>query len=198
MRKKNKHVVNSLYSTPYRWSRIFNRYSLEIAVSVSHLTETRKAKIRENSEKIDRFLESLTIDDCFDIINFYKNFTRLIFTKSELEKCQKVEIYLLYFSTQQATSDPSEIRKTEAKSRIVTRYGRLKELCLYEPEHDELYHVWANRNWLWKSSVYQYSHQNNETKLIYDEMQKPDNPVVIKNYIQPSINQMLGCIDKFI
>ena len=199
MRKKKKAVENSLYLTPYRWSRTFDRYSLDISVSVSHLTEARKAKIRENSKKIDRFLASLTVDDCFDIINLYKNFTRILFTKAELKKCKKVEIYLLYFPKQQATDDPSQISRTEAKSRIVTKYGLLKELCLYEPEHEELYHVWSNRNWLWKTTKYQikYCHQNNEKKLICDK-NAPDNPIVIENYVQPSIDKMLSYIDKFI
>ena len=201
MRKK-KTVEHSFYLKLYRWNRTFDKYSLDISISVSHLTETRKARISKNLKKIDSFLASLTIDDCFDIINLYKKLTRMLFSKEELKSCEKVEIYLLYFSKQQATDDdPSQICRTETKSRIVTKYGLLKELCLYEPKLEELYHVWFNGNWLWKTSVYQikYSHQNNEKKLIYDnENNKPDNPFVIENYVQPTIDKMFSCIDKFI
>lgn len=199
MSKKKKSVGKSLYLTYYRWSIAFDRYSLAISVNVTHLSAKRKTQICKQSDKIDDFLVSLTIDDCFDIINLYQKFTRMIFTKSELEKCKKVEIYLLYFSKDQATTDPSLICRTESKSRIVTRYGRLVELCLYECENDELYHIWSNKNWLWKDCIYQIkSYQNCKKEIICAERHKIDNPIVLENYVQPTINKMLNLIDKFI
>lgn len=200
MRKKITCAVQSSFLTPYRWSFAIERYSLNISVNVSHLTEKRKKQIRNQRQKIDNFFNSLTVDDCFNIIQLYKTFTRMIFTKHELQKCKKVEIYLLYFSDTQATTDISKVCRTEAKSRIVTQYGLLKELCLYEPENDELYHVYSNRNWLWKTNKYQlrYSHKNNKKTLICDANCRPDNPQVLEDYVQPSINDILKYLDTFI
>lgn len=200
MRKKRVNKVESSFLTPYRWSFAIERYSLNVSVNVSHLTEKRKKQIRNQEEKINNFFNSLTVDCCFNIIQLYKTFTRMIFTKAELQKCKKVEIYLLYFSDTQATTDITKVCRTEAKSRIVTQYGLLKELCLYEPENDELYHIYSNRNWLWKTTKYQlrYSHKNNKKTLICDANYRPDNPQVLEDYVQPSINDMIKYLDTFI
>lgn len=200
MRKKRVNKVESSFLTPYRWSFAIERYSLNVSVNVSHLTEKRKKQIRNQEEKINNFFNSLTVDCCFNIIQLYKTFTRMIFTKAELQKCKKVEIYLLYFSDSQATTDVSKIRRTETKSRIVTQYGLLKELCLYEPENDELYHVYSNLNWLWKTTKYQlkYSHQNNKKTLICDDEYQPDNPQILEKYVQEGIDDMIKYIDTFI
>lgn len=200
MQRKKKKNVQTSFLTPYRWSYSFGRYSLNISVNVSHLTEKRKNQIRKKEEEINNFLTTLTLDDFFNIIQLYKNFTRMIFTKAELQKCKKVELYLLYFSDSQATTDVSKICRTESKSRIVTQYGLLKELCLYEPEHDELYHIWSNRNWSWKTSTYEmtYSNMANKKVLKCSDNNRPDNPVVIEHYVQSSIDDMLKYIDTFI
>ena len=107
---------------------------------------------------------------------------------------------MLLFSDSQATTDVSKICRTVSKSRIVTQYGLLKELCLYEPEHDELYHIWSNRNWSWKTSTYEmtYSHMANKKVLKCSDNNQPDNPVVIEHYVQSSIDDMLKYIDTFI
>ena len=85
-----------------------------------------------------------------------------------------------------------------SRGHLVTSYGYLRELCLYEYVYNQTFHIWANGDWMWLSNDYTLSYKKLTDKAVFSSEKVPDNPEMVFRYVKPEIEKMFTFMDKFI
>lgn len=193
--------INTSRDSSFRFSVSHsNRYNLDIEINCSQLTCKRISWIKAKKELIQNYLENLEPVEYLSLLNIYTNFFQklLHFSPHELKNCKKIEIYVTEYAPQHSQKPNNIAGRLMSRGHLVTSYGYLRELCLYEYDSNQTFHIWANGDWMWLSNDYTLSYKKLTDKAVFSSEKVPDNPEIVFRYVKPEIEKMFTFMDKFI